>query len=285
MTRTRTQADELADELDTNRAALEQAREQISEQQEQLDKQETDRQQLEASLATAREEQSQARSRASELTEELATTRTALEQARDQIAQRKAALDEVAAERQSVAEQYRQAREQLALQQAESRDASETIAELKGRLQREHSAMDNLQTRLQALSEERQTLVSQLKDGTTVIKLPENIVFNSGSARIGEAGRQTLQLLANALESFPDHTISVQGHTDSRPISPSLQSRYPTNWELSASRATSAVRVLREQGIAADRMQAVGYADTRPLVSETDAASRRINGTAHRSFR
>ncbi|MGM0570005.1 MAG: OmpA family protein [Pseudomonadota bacterium] len=279
-----TSADRLEAQLNDSQRNLTDARQQIDELNDQLAQSQAEvagltarRQDLEASLATAREEQARARVQANELEDDLETARAELEQARDQVEQRKAALDEASAERQSVAEQYRQAREQLALQQARSRSASETIAELEARLQREQSAMNDLQTRLQALSNEKQTLVSRLEDGTTVIKLPENIVFDSGSARIGESGRQTLQLLANALESFPDHTISVQGHSDSRSISPRLQYRYPTNWELSASRAASAVRVLRETGIAAERMQAVGYANIRPLVEETDAASRRMN--------
>ena len=251
--------------------------EQLAHSQEQVAELTARRQDLEASLATAREEQTRARAQADELEDTLETARAELDQTRGQVEQRKAALDEVAAERQSVAEQYRQAREQLALQQVRSQNASETIAELEARLQREQSAMNDLQARLQALSNEKQTLVSRLEDGTTVIKLPEKIGFDFGSARIGEPGRQTLQLLANALESFPDHTISVQGHSDSRPISRRLQFRYPTNWELSASRAASAVRVLRDTGIAAERMQAVGYADTRPLVEETNDASRRMN--------
>ena len=87
----------------------------------------------------------------------------------------------------------------------------------------------------------------------------------------------TLTLLADALKSFPDHLISIQGHSDSRSIAPALQSLYPTNWELSASRAASAVRVLREAGIDPSRMQAVGFADARPLVKEIDTVSRRKN--------
>lgn len=73
--------------------------------------------------------------------------------------------------------------------------------------------------RPEALSQnEKQTLVSLFEDGTTVIKLPENIVLNSGFAPLGEPGRETLQLLATALESFAEHLISIQGHGESRRI-------------------------------------------------------------------
>jgi len=186
-------------------------------------------------------------------------------------------LTQATGQGQSVAEDYHQAREQLALQQARSQSATETINELEARMAKEKVATDNLQSRLQSLSHEKESLVSRLEDGTTVIKLPESIMFNSGSATIGKAGRHTLTLLADALNSFPDHLISIQGHSDSRSIAPALQSLYPTNWELSASRAVSAGRVLRETGIDSSRMQAVGFADTRPLVKEIDAGSRQKN--------
>jgi chemotaxis protein MotB len=163
------------------------------------------------------------------------------------------------------------------LQQAQNEDYSQTIRLLEQQLARENQAMDELQSRLQSLSNERETLVSRLEDGTTVIKLPENIVFASGSANIGDSGRATLQFLADALISFPEHLISIQGHSDSRPISPNLQGKYPSNWELSAARASAAVQVLIDAGIESNRLQAVGYADTRPLMEEVDASSRRAN--------
>lgn len=211
------------------------------------------------------------------LQQQLDETLAELNIAEVELMRREANLDEAVAERETVVDEYRQAREELALQQTRSENYSETIAELEARLNRETQAMDELQGQLQSLSNERQTLVSRLEDGTTVIKLPENIVFASGSASIGEAGRETLQLLADALVSFPDHLISIQGHSDGRPISPSLQEKYPSNWELSTARAASAVQVLSQSGIESDRMQAVGYADTRPLVDETDEQSRRAN--------
>jgi chemotaxis protein MotB len=230
-----------------------------------------------ATIGRMERENSQFQAANNRLQQQLDTTLAELNVAEVELMRREANLDEAVAERQNVVDEYRQAREQLALQQAQNENYSETIAGLEARLGRETDAMNELQSQLQSLSNERQTLVSRLEDGTTVIKLSENIVFASGSADIGDAGRETLQLLADALESFPDHLISIQGHSDSRSISPTLQRVYPSNWELSTARAASAVRVLNESGINDERMQAVGYADTRPLVAETDPVSRRAN--------
>ena len=263
-------ADQLETELDQALEALAATEEELRKATGRAGQLQTERDRLGADLAQANGNAERLSGRQRELEQTLAQARQTLEQ-------QHAELEELSQERESAATRYHQAREQLALQQARAESASETVAELEARLAAERAAMDTLENRLQDLSNEKETLVSRLEDGTTVIKLPESILFDSGSAIIGASGRQTLQFLATALASFPSHQISIQGHSDSRTISPALQDRYPTNWELSASRAASAVRVLRETGIEASRMQAVGYADTRPLVAETDAASRGKN--------
>ena len=102
-------------------------------------------------------------------------------------------------------------------------------------------------------------------------------MFASGSAELNEDGLNSLNVLADALTSFPNHLISIQGHTDSRKISKDTALTFPTNWELSGARAASAVRALLTKGIPAQQLQAVGYADTRPLVKEVDAATRQQN--------
>jgi chemotaxis protein MotB len=63
--------------------------------------------------------------------------------------------------------------------------------------------------------------------------------------------------LLNVIEA----PLSVEGHTDNVPIH---NPRFPSNWELSTARATAVTRALMTQGIAATRLRAIGYADTRP---------------------
>jgi chemotaxis protein MotB len=66
----------------------------------------------------------------------------------------------------------------------------------------------------------------------------------------------------------------VEGHTDDIPIS---TEKFPSNWELSAQRAATVVRALADAGIAAQRLEAVGYADTRPLAANTSEDGRKEN--------
>ena len=71
-----------------------------------------------------------------------------------------------------------------------------------------------------------------------------------------------------------DETIDIVGHTDNIPIA---TSHFPSNWELSAARAGQAVRYMVEQGVPADRLRAIGQADTVPLAPNSDAKGRSTN--------
>lgn len=95
------------------------------------------------------------------------------------------------------------------------------------------------------------------------------VLFESGSATLGEQGKLQLARLGETLqevsESIPkdiDWVLRVDGHTDKNPISSGI---FPSNWELSAARAISVVKFLVEQGIPSNRLVAAGFAEFRPL--------------------
>ncbi|MBE0439583.1 MAG: OmpA family protein [Gammaproteobacteria bacterium] len=109
--------------------------------------------------------------------------------------------------------------------------------------------------------------------GKLHIQLSDKILFASGDASFTPQAMATLEpLLAMLLDSQYD--ISVEGHTDNIPIN---TPRFPSNWELSAARASNVVRHLIVQGIAPERLRAVGYADSRPVDGNIDAESRSKN--------
>jgi chemotaxis protein MotB len=110
----------------------------------------------------------------------------------------------------------------------------------------------------------------------------DKVLFDSGKAEIKITGRRVLDKISkNLLNKYPDRQIRVEGHTDNVPIGPELKSKFPTNWELSTARATSAVRYLQEQGgVDPKRLSAVGYSEYHPIASndtpEERAKNRRI---------
>ncbi|MCH8999688.1 MAG: peptidoglycan -binding protein [Proteobacteria bacterium] len=95
------------------------------------------------------------------------------------------------------------------------------------------------------------------------------VLFETGSAALGEAGRQQLGQLARTLTEIavriPKNlpwVLRVDGHTDRIPIH---TPEFPSNWELSTARAISVVRFLIDQGIPAEHLAATGFGEYQPL--------------------
>jgi chemotaxis protein MotB len=129
---------------------------------------------------------------------------------------------------------------------------------------------------MQPLVRNGQVRVTQSPRGVTV-EINASVLFKSGEAVLQPQSTETLAAVARVLSQV-ENPVQVEGHTDNVPInSPS----FPSNWELSSSRAGSVVRLFVEQGVPAERMVAIGYADNRPV--DTNATldgrsrNRRVN--------
>jgi chemotaxis protein MotB len=112
-----------------------------------------------------------------------------------------------------------------------------------------------------------------VNESTVSFRISSEILFSSGQADLSLAGLSVLKRLVPVLNSS-NHHIVVEGHTDSVPV---RSGRYPSNWELSGMRAGGVVRYLEANGVASDRLRAVGYADTRPLGDNATAEGRASN--------
>jgi outer membrane protein OmpA-like peptidoglycan-associated protein len=99
--------------------------------------------------------------------------------------------------------------------------------------------------------------------------LPQ-VTFENRSATLTPQGLAVVANVAAILKAHPTVRISIQGHTDSRGSDAS-------NLALSQARAQAVLEALRAQGIAADRMGAVGFGERRPKVPDTGDANRAIN--------
>jgi chemotaxis protein MotB len=105
------------------------------------------------------------------------------------------------------------------------------------------------------------------------LEIKDILLFESGSADLKAQATTVLESLIGLLQHHAGRIV-VEGHTDDRPIA---TARYPSNWELSAARASTVARYLIMHGIAADRVQAVGYADTRPRSANDSTEGRTRN--------
>ena len=183
-------------------------------------------------------------------------------------------------------------------------------------LENQHSALENekqnlvqtrrdLKLKLQkekALVEEKTKVISHLEDTKNKIEVSlkeqianqqvkieeiegklkltfiDKILFNSGSTKINQKGKEILLSFAESIVEDEDHNILVEGHTDNVGVGAALKSKFPSNWELSTARASTVVRFLQEKGsIAPEIMSAIGFSYFKPVASNDDEEGRSQN--------
>jgi len=171
------------------------------------------------------------------------------------------------------------------------KQGGEALAAEKARLEKERAAkeaeiqrltktQEDLTKSLKAEIERGDIKIKQVRDRLT-INMVEKVLFNSGQALVKPEGLNVLKNVSDVLKNVDDKQIRIEGHTDNVPIGVKIKDKFPTNWELSTARATNVVRYFIEKGgVNRENLEAVGYADTRPVASnETDegrTANRRI---------
>lgn len=109
-----------------------------------------------------------------------------------------------------------------------------------------------------------------------VVTLPELRSFDSGSDALRSEAIAPLKKIAEIAKAL-SLIVAIEGHTDNRPV---RSQRFPSNWELSAARAVSVMRVFIESGVSTDHLSAAGRGEYVPVwsneVPEGRAANRRV---------
>lgn len=136
----------------------------------------------------------------------------------------------------------------------------------------------DLSATLAPLVKEGKVRVTQNSRGVTV-DINASVLFDPGDATLTPESMQALRALAGRLKD-DTHAIAVEGHTDNVPIATPL---FKSNWELSAVRASSVVRLFVDSGLDSRRLTAVGNADNVPVAAndtlEGRARNRRVTVT------
>ncbi|HEY8361827.1 MAG TPA: OmpA family protein [Tissierellaceae bacterium] len=145
--------------------------------------------------------------------------------------------------------------------------------------------LENLRSYLQDYTDRMglgDRVIIQPEERGLVIRFMDNVFFDSGSAEIKKEAYEILDSVGEILnkEEFRNKQIKVEGHTDTDPIV--RASKYPTNWELSAARATNVLRYLVEKcSIDGSRISSSGYAYYRNIAPndtpENKAKNRRVD--------
>lgn len=116
------------------------------------------------------------------------------------------------------------------------------------------------------------------RGGRLAVRLADQILFAPGQAELSARGQAVIRRVATSLARMQNRLVMVEGHTDSTPLSGEAQERFPTNWELSTTRATHVVRFLSDEcEIPGERLVAAGLSHFRPMGDNATAAGRRRN--------
>jgi len=122
---------------------------------------------------------------------------------------------------------------------------------------------------------EKGDITVDLNNERLLINLASGYLFGSGQDELKPAGADALKQVGAVLKDFPEYKVAVDGHTDNRPIQGALKKKFPTNMELSESRAANAAKALTEGGLGAATTH--GYADTKPVEPNKTEAGRAKN--------
>ena len=129
-------------------------------------------------------------------------------------------------------------------------------------------APDVKSNRITITSDERGLVITLLSDN----------FFEEGSAELHiNETRETLLRMAEFFRSseVKDKRYRIEGHTDNTPVP--VESKFPSNWELSATRAVNVLHYLADYGVDENKFSVAGYSDTRPKFSNDTAEGRAYN--------
>jgi chemotaxis protein MotB len=101
-----------------------------------------------------------------------------------------------------------------------------------------------------------------LRDGRMVLRLSNDVLFDSGKADLKPAGKRSLAELAGVLAGLSDRHFQVAGHTDNEPV---RLSPFHSNWDLSSARALEVVAFLVSQKVEPRALSAAGYGEFDPV--------------------
>ena len=135
-----------------------------------------------------------------------------------------------------------------------------------------NSVADEVDSGLKELVD--QNIISVKRDKAWVeVEINTSILFGSGSAGLQPAAMPVMRTLAKILGE-KKYNIQVEGFTDNVPIKTEA---FPSNWELSAARAASVVRVFADDGVSPQRLAAIGFGEHRPITDNSNEDNRKKN--------
>jgi chemotaxis protein MotB len=204
----------------------------------------------------------------------------ALEKEKGLLQQQKAGLEQ---QKSSLEQQNAELKQQASSLEQQNTASQQQVASLE---QEKASLVESSQQRQQQYEALVKNLSNEVAKGQLQVRqyknmlsvdLAEQVFFDSGRANLKSEGKNVLKKVGDALKGYENKIIRVVGHTDDVPVSKSLQSTFPSNWELSVARAVNVVRFLQEVGVPPERMVASGRAQYDPVAPNDTPEGRQKN--------
>jgi chemotaxis protein MotB len=174
-------------------------------------------------------------------------------------------------------QQLKEKQDQLSEKEKLLGDREAKLKELQDKLDQQAAIVNQLRNTVAdaLLGFKGEDLSVELRNGKVYVSLSENLLFKSGSATVDPKGKDAISKLAQVLEKNPNIDILVEGHTDNVPLIPG---KFDDNWDLSASRALSIVRILTQDNkVDPKRVTAAGRGQYVPIASNDTPEGRARN--------
>lgn len=171
---------------------------------------------------------------------------------------------------QSTSNELNMSKDQIAAQRARVKQLEDFIAQ-------QQQATESLRKKIAdaLVGFNSNELTVTMKNGRVYVSMQESLLFPSGSAVVNPKGKDALAKLAGVLNTNPDISIDVEGHTDSVPIH---NKTFADNWALSVTRATAIAHVLIDDyNVLPTRLVASGRSKYDPVASNETAGGRALN--------
>ncbi len=147
------------------------------------------------------------------------------------------------------------------------------LEDITGLRPRAQSMMDDINLVIEK-KEFGEHIILETMEGKIIIRIKGKILFESGAAMLFDDATPLLDDIIDIIREYGEYNINIKGYTDNNPIS---TDKFPSNWELSAVRATTMLKYLIKRGVDQSRLTATGYGDLSPIAENDTEEGRAIN--------
>ncbi|MDH3858580.1 MAG: OmpA family protein [Gammaproteobacteria bacterium] len=242
-------------EMDSMRQSLGSAQEEINRNQQQIQKTEQELDAAKMQNALAQEEINRNQQQIQKTEQELKSARMQVVTAVDELMKLEAR------------------KKDLQQELSESQAQMTTLRDIEIETKRRNQIYENFVNTLKTMIDGGQLTVS-IEQGRIVINLPNNVLFKSGSDNLNPEGEEALTQIGSVLSQFSDRRFQIEGHTDNKPIK---SAQFPSNWELSTSRALTVVHLLTDIDVDPENISAAGFGEFRPRADNETEEGRQLN--------